>query len=95
MIQINKLDLAALLEKAPQRKNISAWNKGVKNYAEWLIDELPDDYCFYFDSCTDLEKHFKILKKFLLNGADNWHQYSYYGNAYIYDGDIAAALLPP
>lgn len=88
MIKLDKDYIRCLVEKAPQRKNISAWNRGVKKYAEFLIDELPDDYCFYFDSCTD-------LKKLLLNGADNWHQYSYYGNAYIYDDDIAATLCSP
>lgn len=56
---------------------------------------MPDDYCFYFDSCTDLEKHFKILKKILLNGAENWREYSYGGCAYIYDGDIAATFCSP
>lgn len=95
MMKLDKKTIIELLEKSPMRKNVSAWNKGGKNYAEALIDDLPDDYCFYFDSCTDLEKHFKILKKFLLNGADNWHQYSYYGNAYIYDEDIALALCTP
>lgn len=95
MIKLDKEYIRCLVEKAPQRKNISTWNRGVKNYAEALIDDLPDDYCFYFESCTDLEKHFKILKKFLLNGAENWQQYSYSGNAYIYDGDIAVALCTP
>ena len=65
---------------------------GVKNYAMRLIDNLPDDYCLIFDNQAELEKHFKILKKFLLNGADNWRQFSYGGCAYICDGDIAAVL---
>lgn len=95
MIQLNKLDIAALLEKAPQRKNVSAWKKGVKKYAEALIDDLPDDYYFIFDETAIFEKQFKIFKKILLNGVDNWSQYSYYGNAYIYDKDIAAALCTP
>ena len=95
MIKLDKDCIRCLVEKAPQRKNVSAWDRGVKNYAYGIIEELPDDYCFYFDSCTDLEKHFKILKKLLLNGADNWRQYSYCGNAYIYDEDIAAALCTP
>ncbi|HZK45919.1 MAG TPA: hypothetical protein VFD34_06795, partial [Clostridia bacterium] len=31
----------------------------------------------------------------LLNGADNWNQYSYGGSALIYDGDIAERLCSP
>ena len=35
------------------------------------------------------------LKKELLNGADNWREYSYGGCALIYDGDIAERLCSP
>ena len=66
--------------------------KGVKNYALLLIDELPDDYCMIFDNQQELKEQLKIFTKLLLNGADNWQQYSYYGNTYCYDEDIAAAL---
>lgn len=57
-----------------------------------LIDELPDDYCMIFDNQQELKEQLKIFTKLLLNGADNWRQYSYCGNAYCYDEDIAAAL---
>ena len=35
------------------------------------------------------------LKKELLNGADNWREYSYGGCALIYDADIAERLCSP
>lgn len=95
MISLDKYFISWLLEKAPQRKNVSAWNKGVKNYAIYLIDDLSADYCLIFDNQAELEEQLKFFKKLLLNGAENWRQYSYCGNAYIYDGDIAVALCSP
>lgn len=35
------------------------------------------------------------LKEELLNGAENWSQYSWGGSALIYDGDIAERLCTP
>lgn len=95
MIKLDKDYIRCLVEKAPQRKNVSAWDKGVKNYADVLIDNLSDDYCMIFDNQQELDEQIKIFKKILLNGADNWNQYSYYGMAYIYDEEIAAALCTP
>lgn len=95
MIDLDNFFISWLVEKAPQRKNVSAWNKGVKNYAMRLIDKLPDDYCLIFDNLTDLEKHIKILKKLLLNGAENWHRYSCSGRVYVCSNDIARALCTP
>ena len=68
----------------------SAWRKGVKNYAIDLLDELADGYGneYQFANTVDLENS-------LLNGAENWDDYSYGGCALIYDGDIAKALCTP
>lgn len=92
MIKLDKKSIKWLLDKAPQRKNISAWKNGVKNYAIALIDKLPDDYCMIFNNQRELENHLTILKKLLLNGAENWHQYSYGGRAYISNNVIALHL---
>ena len=64
----------------------SAWDKGVKLYALDLIEEMPGDQEFY-GSPAD--------KKDLLNGADDWQQYSYGGCSFIYDQDIAERLCNP
>ena len=48
-----------------------------------------------FNNYRELEEQLKIFKKLLLNGAENWREYSYGGCAYIYNGDIAAALCAP
>ena len=75
--------LTEIITAKPAR---SAWARGVKAYALELIegalvDPLP----------TDRE----ALKKELLNGADNWTQYSQGGCALIYDADICERLCSP
>lgn len=81
---MTKLELIAKIETM---KNVSAWNKGVNVYALELLD---DDYI----TDESLESP-KILKKQLLNGADDWQQYSEGGCSLIYDGDIAERLCTP
>ena len=81
MKTINQLREA--IKNSPAR---SAWYKGVKLYAAELIEEMPDDQEFY-GSPAD--------KKELLNGADDWQQYSEGGCSLIYDGDIAERLCNP
>lgn len=82
MCTINKQVLTAAIAATPAR---SAWNKGVRAYALELVNNLErDTYNDYRDVITAL-----------LNGADNWTQYSYGGCALIYDGDIAARLCTP
>ena len=58
----------------------SAWDKGVKDYALELLEELEE-----FPTLEELEEK-------LLNGADNWEMYSWGGCSLIYDEDIAKAL---
>ena len=57
----------------------SAWRRGVKAYALEMIDGLDDGF----------------TQASLLNGAENWREYSYGGCALIYDGDIAERLCAP
>lgn len=64
----------------------SAWSRGVKAYAVELVESLEDD--------ADLANEV-MLAKALLNGADNWRQYSEGGAALVYDADIAERLCPP
>ena len=66
--------------------NRGAWNIAVKDYALELIGELPDDYEFC-GSPAD--------RKSLLNGAQDWRQYSGGGCSLIYDQDIAERLCSP
>ena len=64
----------------------SAWARGVKAYALELVENLDDSA----DLCNEV-----MLQKALLNGADNWQQYSVGGCALVYDADIAERLCPP
>lgn len=66
----------------------SAWSKGVKQYAVELVENLDSL------DIDDLESP-KIVTKALLNGADDWNQYSWSGCALIYDSDIAERLCTP
>ena len=79
----------AILDKLKAVKCRSAWSKGVKEYAYLLLDNIFS-YSDY-KSITD----FKSLHEELLNGAKNWHQFSWGGCALIYDGDIAKTLCSP
>ena len=64
----------------------SAWSRGVKAYALELVEGLNDD--------ADLSSE-AMLQKELLNGADNWRQYSEGGCALIYDADISERVCSP
>lgn len=66
----------------------SAWNKGVKEYAVMIIEN------FNAEDFKDVSTR-EELKKILLNGADNWYQYSYGGCALIDDTDIAETICTP
>ena len=84
-------DLKAAIEAEPAR---SAWNKGVKDYALKLVEELEEAITGgYFEAANISDR--TALKEQLLNGAKEWNQYSYGGCALIYDGSIAERLCSP
>ena len=73
-----------------KRLDRSAWNKGVTKYALEILDNV--------DSAMRHGKELKSLiewKKALLNGEENWKEYSYGGSALIYDENIANRLCTP
>lgn len=71
-----------LLKLIEESKANSAWAKGVKLYAYELIDALDEE---------DIE----LTKKLVLNGAENFKEYSWGGCSLIYDCDIAERLCTP
>ena len=81
-------ELRKLVEEFPNR---SAWKKGVKEYADELLDNLEEKAQLN----ERLPKDEKELKEWLLNGAMDWEDYSYGGCSLIYDGDIAERLCTP
>ena len=69
-----------IINELENRIDRSAWDKGVTEYALELLESMESE---------------KVTKELLLNGADNWNQYSYGGSSLIYDCDIAERLCNP
>jgi len=76
------------------RKDRSAWDKGVTVYAAELLEGLRESIEGGYFNPEDLAAP-KLLNRELLNGADDWKQYSWGGSSLIYDGDIARRLCSP
>lgn len=73
------------------RKNRSAWDKGVTVYALELLDEVAEQIDY-----TGKEPETRAeIKALALNGAEDWSQYSWGGSSLIYDCDIAERLCCP
>lgn len=77
-----------------ENKDRSAWKKGVTVYALELLDDLEEqiDGGYLTEEIFDSPK---LLNKAMLNGAQNWTQYSWGGCSLIYDRDIAERLCTP
>lgn len=86
--------IAALTAQLATVKNRSAWDRGVQQYAEDFAAELAENLNGGYISLDDLRTG-KGAEEAMLNGADNWNQYSYGGSSYIYDWDIARILCTP
>ena len=77
--------------KLLNRKDRSAWDKGVTLYALELLDEIKESIDYNGKEPETMEE----LKKIALNGAENWEKYSWGGCALIYNADIAERLCTP
>lgn len=85
----NTLDkVAAELEA---RNDRSAWDKGVTAYALELLEELRERAAYEGRN----PEPGKECREWMLNGAQDWNQYSWGGSSLIYDGDIAERLCTP
>ena len=73
------------------RKDRSAWDKGVNVYALELVEELKER-AEYEGRGPESEKE---CREWMLNGAQDWEQYSWGGSSLIYNGDIAERLCCP
>lgn len=78
-----KNELFAAIENTEAR---SAWDRGVKEYAAELVENIDTD---------DIPECRRDLEKILLNGAESWEQYSFGGASLVYDVDIAERLCCP
>lgn len=65
----------------------SAWNRGLKQYMHDFIEDIDMTKLQACQSKADFEK-------LLLNGAKNWHEYSWGGASLCYNEDILKRLSP-
>lgn len=78
-----------LLQRVENVKVRSAWDNGVKTYAIELLDDAERNCeCEGFSNLQE-------LKEAILNGANDWMQYSEDGHSLIYNADIAERLCTP
>ena len=77
---MNKLEIERELN-IRYRKARFAWERGVIAYAYEILGNCKNDEI--------------PTKKHLLNGADNWKEYSYGGCSFVYNADICLRLCTP
>lgn len=77
-----------------EKKARSAWERGVREYAADLLDELDEAIRGGWFDAEDLAAP-QMVRKALLNGAADWSMFSWGGSSLIYDGDIAERLCNP
>ena len=83
-----------ITKEVEQTKTRSAWDHGVKEYALEMLEEMAFNAKHgYIDE--DVFSNTKMLRKALLNGAEDWSQYSWGGCSLVYDSDIAERLCSP
>jgi hypothetical protein len=85
--------IAEIRQEIENKKTRSAWDKGVKEYALELLEDMENERKFAKE--TDMAVYPATLEAELLNGAKDWNQYSWGGCSFIYDSDIAERLCSP
>lgn len=83
----NETISAAIIAELNTRKDRSAWDKGVTEYATELAESLGN-----WDKQPESVAE---LREMMLNGADDWKAYSWGGSSLIYNQDIAERLCSP
>lgn len=73
------------------QKDRSAWGRGVNTYALELVEELRERAAYEGRN----PEPGKECREWMLNGAQDWNQYSWGGSSLIYDSDIAERLCTP
>ena len=76
------------------RKDRSAWDKGVTVYAYELLREVADTISGGWEK-PEILTNWTDMYKAMLCGAPNWHEYSWGGSSLIYDQEIAERLCAP
>ena len=74
--------------KEKEKKARSKWSKAVLQDAQWLLENVIEGY---MEDGEEVE----INEKLLLNGTENWKEFSWNGSALIYNGEIAEHYSTP
>ena len=90
---MNEIMMKEELKKVNAKNNRSAWNRGVNQYSEIMLDDIIDSMEWYHETFNEMNT--KLLEKRALNGASDWKEYSWGGCSLIYNGDIAKRLCNP
>ena len=88
MMDINYSAVRERIKATPAR---SAWRRGVSAYALELLDSVAGRAAYEGHGPEDVAQ----LRKWMLDGARDWSEYSYGGCSLVYDGDIAERLCTP
>lgn len=87
-------NIEKLYQSIESEKQRSAWDKGVTKYALELVEQLSEQINGGYFEELDLTESKKV-RAALLNGAEDWSQYSWGGCSLIYNSDIAERLCSP
>lgn len=90
---MNEITMKEELKRVNAKHNRSAWDRGVNQYSEIMLDDIIDSMEWYKEEFDEMNT--KLLKIRALNGASDWNQYSWGGCSLIYNGDIAKRLCNP
>lgn len=71
--------------KEKEKKARSKWGKAVLQDAQWLLENVIEGY----------DEPYELSEKLVLNGAENWNQFSWGGSGLIYDAEIAEHYSTP
>ena len=83
---VNTKEFYNFCETSFLRMPNTQYSKVVKFYSFFLLDKLQEDYKDFQPS---------KISDILLNGSSSWREYSYDGNALIYNEDLENLLLKP
>jgi len=83
--------IADIRREIAERPVRSAWDKGCREYAVELFDELVEHRKLTDQS----ELGERVTEEELLCGASDWSQYSFGGCTLVYDSDICERLCTP
>lgn len=83
---MNKEQVKKVLNEKLQSKRLSCWNRGVIYYCYDLLEKVEE---------KDLPNNFFYLEKLLLNGADNWQDFSWGGKSLLNNFSICDRLTTP